>query len=851
MLYYLKSNDVNIKAIWLTLVIFIFSSFANTSFAQKHQGNSQARTLHPDVIKSATIVQIINNTQWPDDYQSDEFNMAFISNDDKLFKEMQTSISKYKLKIDGKPLKVSKTTLSSVDARKYEVIYVGIEYKSNISRFANKIRQTNTLLLSTGSDAKRDIMINFLEKDDNSHHFEVNRSNIIFEKLTISKQVLLLGGTELDVAHLLRESEQHLQTIRNELTDKQTELIKKEADLRKTTTEVEAMQNKVNTQQQLLKNNRTQISKMLNELKNKEQQLADSEIKLKTLDQQSEHVAKRLAVQREALSEQTQRNEQQLDLIREQQQKLDKLNANIIEKENYLKQQDIELNQQKNQLLEQNVTIDIQRKRIWLIVAILIGFITLLGYILKINKDRINAHASTKASRAKLLTLADIGNDLTAHLELEQVLDKVYQNLNRVLDANVFIIGILQQDQNRIFAPLVVENRKKLSHISYCLDDDLRPAVWCVKNKKELVILEYDDQIRLLGQPMQTIEGSLEMQTVVYQPLCIDDNIIGCLSVQSPEAHAYNEEELDLIKTLANYIAVAVSNALGFTELDQQKRKLEAQHQTLIETQHQLVQSEKFASLGTLTAGVAHEINNPINFAQVGAQNLQTDVTKLEEFILEMADDDADQEIIDALKDKFIPLYQHVETINEGTSRISTIVKDLRSFTNHDQSDKMTVNINDGLKSTVSLIKSSYANITEIIEQYQPLPAVSCYPAKLNQVFMNLIVNANHAIGEKIKNKDLDRIGTITITSKVQNDNIVIAIKDNGTGIDELTQKRIFEPFYTTKDVGEGTGLGLSISYGIIQEHQGTLSLTSTLGIGSEFTITLPINAEKSRTNKD
>ena len=792
-------------------------------------------------LKSAMIVRILNHTIWPDEDIKKQYTMAFIGEEPQLYAVMTQDIKLGLIKIEGKPIIITQESITTVNPNNYDIIYLAKNHNPQISQFANRIRLTTTLLLTTDSDAKRDYMINFISGKNSAHRFEVNRSNIVYEKLGIDTSITLLGGTELDIAKLFRETEHQLQTIVGTLLDKETQL-------KQATQDLQIRQQQIQQQQIQLQSNRQQINQFKTELNLKEQRINATNNQLNQLNQELidlnddvNRVSENLTNQRKALDEQAIKNKEQQQIINSQQHRLKKLNKTINEKTAYLNSQRKRITHQSTLLSEQTITIDNQRKRLWLILGILIGFMTLLIYILKINKDKHKAFAVTEASRAKLLTLADIGKDLTSYLELEKVLEQVYQNLNRVLDANVFLVGILQPESNRIIVPLIVENRVKLTHTYWPLTDISSPVVWCVQNNQEIILHNSQEQTRTFDKPIKVNQGAIAMETIVFQPLCIDDRPIGCLSVQSPEANAYNKDELQLIKTLANFTAVALSNALGFRELESQKLQIETQHQTLIDTQQQLVQSEKFASLGTLTAGIAHEINNPINFAHVGAQNLQTGFTELESFLLEMAADDADPEIIAALQNKFTPLYTNIETIKEGTSRVGTIVKDLRFFTHHDKAEQNTVNINECLHSTVNLIKSSYANVTEIIECYGQLPQIYCYPAKLNQVFMNIIVNASDAIRQKIHSQNLDKVGQITISSIKVANNIVITIKDNGCGMNEETQKRLFEPFYTTKDVGAGTGLGLSISYGIIQEHGGNITITSQLGEGSEFVIELPI----------
>lgn len=278
-------------------------------------------------------------------------------------------------------------------------------------------------------------------------------------------------------------------------------------------------------------------------------------------------------------------------------------------------------------------------------------------------------------------------------------------------------------------------------------------------------------------------------------------------------------------------------------EIEQKNRELERTMHQLRKAQQQLVQSEKMASLGQLTAGIAHEINNPINFVSSNVNPLRRD---LEDFFALLAAYEATierqqlQEQFAAarkLKEEldFTFLKQEVNSlldgIKEGAQRTSEIVRGLRNFTRLDEDERKPANVNHCLESTLLMLKHQLKNRVEVIKDFGPLPEIMCYPGKLNQVFTNILSNASQAISGA---------GKIFIKTAFDGDIVTISIKDTGKGMTEEVKRRIFEPFFTTKDVGEGTGLGLSITYGIIEEHDGNIEVYSEPGKGSEFVITLP-----------
>lgn len=274
--------------------------------------------------------------------------------------------------------------------------------------------------------------------------------------------------------------------------------------------------------------------------------------------------------------------------------------------------------------------------------------------------------------------------------------------------------------------------------------------------------------------------------------------------------------------------------------------------ENLKSTQLKLVETEKMASLGQLTAGVAHEINNPINFVSANVKPLRLDF--LEIFSLldkyqEASDGDAKKELlakaleyqrkmdISFLRDEIMSL---LEGIEEGAARTTEIVQSLRTFSRTDELTLKPADINKGILNTLILLRSTIPYDIEIKPVLNKLPLLNCYPGKINQVLMNLMNNSIQAI----KAKEQRNNDSIQIVTTDHPENITIEINDTGVGMSNEVRQRIFEPFFTTKEVGEGTGLGLSIVFGIIEDHKGSVDVRSEQGKGTTFTITLPKNLE-------
>ncbi|WP_374243626.1 ATP-binding protein [Zoogloea sp.] len=267
----------------------------------------------------------------------------------------------------------------------------------------------------------------------------------------------------------------------------------------------------------------------------------------------------------------------------------------------------------------------------------------------------------------------------------------------------------------------------------------------------------------------------------------------------------------------------------------------------LHDTQQQLVQSEKMASIGQLAAGVAHEINNPIGYVNSNLHSLKTYIGQLLEVLdtyeahrsaLPPADADAIESVKRAVDFAYLrdDIGELISESAEGTARVRKIVQDLRDFSRTDASqDWQAADLHQGLDSTLNIASNEIKYKADVVREYGTLPLVECLPSQLNQVFMNLFVNAAQAMPD-------NRRGTICVRTGHDGDTVWIEIADDGSGIPPDVLDRIFDPFFTTKPVGKGTGLGLSLSYGIVQKHHGHIAASSAPGTGTCFRITLPVH---------
>jgi two-component system NtrC family sensor kinase len=280
--------------------------------------------------------------------------------------------------------------------------------------------------------------------------------------------------------------------------------------------------------------------------------------------------------------------------------------------------------------------------------------------------------------------------------------------------------------------------------------------------------------------------------------------------------------------------------------LRQRNEELRQSNAQLQETRTQLLQSEKMASIGQLAAGVAHEINNPIGYVSSNFGSLDTYLRQMLDVIAAYASaegsiaDAAAAARVTAAKQKvdlaFLSedVFALLAESRDGISRVSKIVQDLKDFSRVGAEDEWSwANLHEGLESTINIVNNEIKYKAHLVKELGVIPEIECLPSQLNQVFMNMLVNAAHAI---------ETHGTISIRSGTQNDEVWVEIADTGKGIAPEHLNRIFDPFFTTKPVGKGTGLGLALSYGMVQKHHGRIEVHSDVGRGTKFRVILPVH---------
>ncbi len=483
-------------------------------------------------------------------------------------------------------------------------------------------------------------------------------------------------------------------------------------------------------------------------------------------------------------------------------------------------------------------------------------------------------------NQQKLKLLADrralfnqLSSQIRESLELDQVLNTSVQAIQQLfnIDRCKFLWHQLDADDVAEFKlSCVATDISQLTYLSHYPVQELptfrphlfKPEIFCIDN------LETDQQ---LSESDRTLLLSNGFKSVLCTALYTRSNRIGIIICEHfQEVRPWLDDEVELLAMVADQLAIAISQADLYQasrnsagNAADQAEKLQTTLAELRQAQTKLIHTEKMSSLGQLVAGVAHEINNPVNYIYGNLECADGYLDNLL-YLLELYQNRYPQtdSVIHRFTEKMdlefvlADFPKLMSSMKLGAERIREIVSSLRNFSRLDESECKVVNLHDGLDSTVMMLKHRLKNQSDrgeitLITNYGNIPNIECHAGQLNQVFMNIMVNAIDALDEYYEaqgNEPNFPPLQIQISTDLSDDQFVrIRIADNGPGIPEATQTKLFDPFFTTKEIGKGTGLGLSISYQIVTEiHGGCLTCISQMGQGTEFQIDLPLHQPNS-----
>jgi signal transduction histidine kinase len=399
------------------------------------------------------------------------------------------------------------------------------------------------------------------------------------------------------------------------------------------------------------------------------------------------------------------------------------------------------------------------------------------------------------------------------------------------MDAKVFGIGIYNEALKSIEFPATYENGAVLPFYSNGIEEKNRVSVSCFNEGKEIIMGNLDEQHKDYVQHIPTPVAGDQAVSLIYLPLMAKGEKLGVITVQSFQQNAYSDYHLYMLRNIAIYAAIALENAASYTQLNQSMVHLK-------ETQKQLIQSEKMASLGELTAGIAHEIQNPLNFVNNFSEVSNELIDEMKEE-LEKGDISEAKAIAEDVK-------QNLDKIVHHGKRADAIVKGMLQHSRKSTGQKELTDINALADEYLRLsyhglrAKDKTFNASMKTDFDETIGKVNVISQDMGRVLLNLYNNAFYAVAEKKKDSMNGYEPTLFVSTKKLDGKVEICVKDNGNGIPQKTLNKIFQPFFTTKPTGEGTGLGLSLSYDIVKVHEGTLKVETKEGEYTEFYIELP-----------
>lgn len=436
-------------------------------------------------------------------------------------------------------------------------------------------------------------------------------------------------------------------------------------------------------------------------------------------------------------------------------------------------------------------------------------------------------------------TLNEIGKKITSTLNLEEIQNIVYDNVNSLLDATCFLIMVYHEKERKLECKLSIERGEKHPLYEISMDETDRFAVWCVLNCQPVFMNDVEQEYTRYVPRRAAPKAGQKVESLIYFPMMIENRVVGVISAQSYKKNAYTQHQFDMLNNLANYVAIALDNAFAYETLHQANTDLKA-------AQAQLVQSEKMASLGQLTAGIAHEIKNPLNFVNNFAE-LSVDLTRELAEEIDKLGGSLKPEDADYLKEIINDIRGNAQKISDHGKRADNIVRSMLLHSRGTSDDKQITDINAVLAEYVNLgyhgmrAQDSSFNIKIETDYDNTIGLINIVPQNISRVFLNIINNACYSTAQKKRELKDSYFPILRVSTKNLPDKIEIRIRDNGKGIPQSIIDKIFNPFFTTKPAGSGTGLGLSLSYDIVvAEYKGELRVVSEEGEFAEFIIIIP-----------
>lgn len=814
-------------------------------------------------LKATLILNIASNIEWPNEKNLKVFRILIVDSDTLIYNELKSIETKYLLK--GKPIKVSHTSISIKNPTDYTIIYLSHAHSLLVNSLYQQIVGKGILLMTDEASERLLTMVNlYTNQEKQNIVFEINRHTLEESGFTLNPKLVALGGSFIDIKelylktyHQLTEENKKLQQLQNDLTRYQKEKAEYESEIKK----LNERQDKLTQDMAKLEKQYTGVSSTL--------KWKDS-LLLLTSTELTEKTAESKKLQSTI--------DKQMALINSSRERLDSLNQKIKLTQNILDQKQKEISEQGEVISEKEKIIFRQQRRFFVMLIALIGISLTLAFAfwaysikrrlnIKLEKkvevrtqelnlsrehyQRLFEHSPVAMLELDLSLLLNYVNSIGIPLDsMDQVdrnfsIDRVREGIKfiKVVNVNNTALKLLgfesKSDAIENYAKTYSEESLETFREVYVALIERRQfsEYQSIRNtkdgKKLFVVLKWivlpgysHDYSRVL----LSITDITRLKEYEYE-----------LTQHRDHLEEIVEERTQQIIQLNKMLQESNNELLAKTEeLEQTIRMLE-------EAQKQLVHQEKMASLGMLTAGIAHEINNPINFISGSQQALDSlldelwnELKRYQEYALKYSPQNIMHELETNSNQQVEELYSSMKlmlrNIETGIDRTTGIIKSLKAFVMADSKELVEVSVPETVTDVLNMLRSNYKERIEVVQRYdENLPKVRCFSNQLHQVFMNLISNAIDAIKGQ---------GKIYISGQYSSsDNkVTISIKDTGAGIPSDILEKIFDPFFTTKEAGKGTGLGLYITYNIIKSLNGDIKVNSTPNLGAEFTITLPID---------
>jgi len=810
-------------------------------------------------IKAALIINFAQNIQWPNESKISTYLIGLVDKDSSVYQELKSAVPTQRIK--GKPFDIVLVDQQTIHSP-FNILYFGENTDKTLTNIYQEINIEGVLIITDRGRDRVLTMINILYKTDkNTFSFEINKDNLDAGKFIVNPKILLLGGSYLNLRELyiqtyeqLRQESEKIQKYKEEL-----ERISKEKE--EYQTQINLLNSKINSLAISIKQSENEYLNLTNKLQARDSLLAFRTRELQSKIQESQSLQTLI--------------KSQLTSINIATSKLDSLDNEIEAKQQELNSKQILIEDQSQEINQQSLIILKQQRRFLIAVIILLGLSLslLFAYWAYRMKRRLNLKLEKLVDeRTKELKLSQqhfmnlFENSPVAMFELDLSELKKYvetsvsidENSNLLIDKykefvqkGLQLIRIINLNQSGIslFGFKDKMDAQLNFHKTYNDEslENIKAVILAIINRKTSSTYEGVRQT-VNGETLYVHLNWLVLPSYEesYSRVLLSISDITALKNYQKELNKHKDHLEEIVLERTNEIIKLNTDLTSTnTELYKKTEELSQTIQMLKDTQDQLIQSEKMASLGMLTAGIAHEINNPINYISGSYQALQTlidDFWSLFNEYKSLVEKEYSTDLLtETEKEKKLSsndIYHSIKfllvNIETGIVRTTEIIKSLMAFSRNEREEYTDYNIQKGVKDVLVILKSRYQGRIKITEQYDSnLPNIICNANGIGQVLMNLISNAIDAIPEQ---------GEIEIKAKYlpKTDEIIIRVNDSGVGIPQNIIDKIFDPFFTTKDVGKGTGLGLYISYNMIKSHQGAIDVESEHGKGTTFTVKLP-----------